>query len=84
MIVPIYVILIGVITGLRQEILDARLSLERCKQTHKEELEEQQKRFVALQHDVKSARKTMEEQTSEVEKLNEMLTEKQEQLRIAE
>ena len=47
--------MVGVVTGLRQEVLDARLSLERTKQVHKDELEQGKKKEVENEDKVKEA-----------------------------
>ena len=74
----------GVIIGLRQEILDARLSLERCKQTHKEELEKSQKLFVELQHSLKESVEEAESLRTEIEDQQNTISSKDELLRAAE
>ena len=74
----------GVITGLRQEILDARLSLERCKQDHKDELEENQKSLLELQQSVKEALEETENLREEIEKQGNVIASKDELLSAAE
>ena len=46
MVVYLFILILDIITGLRQELLDARLQQERSKQMYKDEMEIQQKKCV--------------------------------------
>ena len=72
------------ITGLRQEILEARLSLERCKKTHQEELDERQKQYDILQQSVKATVERNETFCREIEDLKNTIQTKDELLVAAE
>lgn len=66
----------GIITGLRQELLDLRLTLERCKKSHREEIFDQNKQITTLQENINTAKESMDEMTGEIEKLNKALLDK--------
>eukprot|EP00111_Clytia_hemisphaerica_P004028 TCONS_00011540-protein len=74
----------SVITGLRQEILEARLSLERCKKSHQEELDERQKQYDILQQSVKATVERNETLCREIDDLKKSIQTKDELLVTAE